>query len=137
MPGGSAGTVLVADDEAILLRLVENVLRRAGFRVVTATTSAETLEAFSEDPAAIDAVLIDAGIPPSGAAEVLRSMLALRSDVGVIVSSGASPSDEIQELLAECEGRFLGKPYDPETLISVVSTAGHPVGRPTGRPGRD
>ena len=133
MPGGSTGTVLVVDDEAMLLRLVENVLRRAGFRVVTAATSTEALEAFREDPAAIDAVLIDAGVPPSGAAEVLQSMLALRSGVGVVVSSGASPSDEIQELLADCGGRFLSKPFDPETLISIVSAMSHP----TGHPGRD
>jgi DNA-binding response OmpR family regulator len=125
MPGGSTGTVLVADDEAMLLRLVKTILCRAGFQVVTATTSTEALEAFREDPAAIDAVLIDAGVPPSGAAEVLRSMLALRSGVGVVVSSGASPSDELQELLADCGGRFLSKPFAPETLISIVSAMGH------------
>jgi DNA-binding NtrC family response regulator len=132
MPGGSIGTVLVADDEALLLRLVENVLRRAGFRVVTATTCSEALEAFREDPVAIDAVLIDAGMPPSGAADVLRSMLALRSDVGVVVSSGAPPSEELQELLAECGGRFLSKPFDPDTLISIVSEVGRPIGSPGG-----
>ena len=122
MSRGSARTILVADDEAMLLRLVDGVLSRAGFQVVTATTSTEALEAFSADPAAIDAVLIDAGMPPSGAAEVLRSMLALRSGVGVIVSSGASPSRELQELLAECGGIFLSKPFAPETLISAAES---------------
>jgi DNA-binding response OmpR family regulator len=126
MPGGSAGTVLVADDEAMLLSLVDSVLRRAGFQVVTATTGAEALEAFREDPTAIDAVLIDAGIPPAGAAEILRSMLALRGGIGVVVSSGASPSDELQELLAGCGGSFLRKPFDPEILISALSAVGHP-----------
>jgi len=126
MPDDSAGSVLVADDEAMLLSLVDSVLRRAGFQVVTATTSAEALEAFREDPAAIDAVLIDAGIPPEGAVETLRSMLALRGGIGVVVSSGASPSDELQELLASCGGRFLRKPFEPEDLISAVSAAGRP-----------
>ena len=42
MPGGSStGTVLVADDEAMLLRLVDNVLTRAGFQVVRAVTGTE------------------------------------------------------------------------------------------------
>ena len=132
MPGGSTGTVLVADDEPMLLRLVDNVLRRAGFRVVTAATGTEALEAFSEDPAAIDTVLIDAGVSPSGAAQVLRSMLALASGVGVIVSSGASPSDELRELLADCGGRFLGKPFEPQTLISVVSAMGRALDRQSG-----
>jgi DNA-binding response OmpR family regulator len=131
MPGDSAGTVLVADDEAMLLSLVDNVLRRAGFQVVTATTGAEALEAFREDPAAIGAVLIDAGIPPAGAAaETLRSMLALRDDIGVVVSSGDFPDDELQELLASCGGRFLRKPFDPETLISAVSAVGRPGADP-------
>ena len=124
MTGGSTGTVLVADDETMLLRLMENILRRAGFQVLTATTGTRALEAFSEDPAAIDTVLIDAGMPPSGAAEILRSMLALRPDVGVVVSSGAPPNKELQKLLADCGGRFLSKPFDPETLISIVSPRG-------------
>ena len=126
MPGGSTGTILVVDDEAMLLRLLENVLRRADFQVLTATTGTEALKAFEEDPAAIGVVLIDAGVPPAGAAEVVRSMLTLRSDVGVVVSSGGSPTDEIQDLLAVCGGRFLSKPFDPETLISIVSAMGHP-----------
>jgi DNA-binding response OmpR family regulator len=117
---------LVADDEPMLLKLVDSLLRRAGFQVVTATTSAEALVAFRENPAAIDAVLIDAGMPPSGAAEVLRSMLALRDAVGVVVSSGASPSRELKELLAGCGGRFLSKPFAPEALISAISAVGHP-----------
>jgi len=132
MPGGSTGTVLVADDEPMLLRLVDNVLRRAGFRVVTAATGTEALEAFSEDPDAIDTVLIDAGVSPSGAAQVLRSMLALASGVGVIVSSGASPNDELRELLADCGGRFLSKPFEPQTLISVVSAMGRALDRQSG-----
>jgi two-component system cell cycle sensor histidine kinase/response regulator CckA len=127
MPGGpSAGTVLVADDEAMLLRLVDSVLTRAGFQVVTAITGTEAVEAFSQDPAAIDVVLIDAGMPPSGAADILRSMLALRGGVGVIVSSGASPSHELQELLTRCGGLFLSKPFDPKTLISAVSSVVRP-----------
>jgi DNA-binding response OmpR family regulator len=127
MAGGPAGTVLVVDDEAMLLRLVDNVLRRAGYQVVTAATSAEALEVFREDPAALDAVLIDAGMPPSGAAEILRSMLALRSSgLGVVVSSGASPSDELQQLLAECGGLFLSKPFDPKALIAALSAVADP-----------
>jgi DNA-binding response OmpR family regulator len=127
MPGGpSAGTVLVADDEAMLLRLVDNVLTRAGFQVVRAITGAEAVEAFSQDPAAIDVVLIDAGMPPSGAADILRSMLALRGDVGVVVSSGASPNQDLQELLARCGGLFLSKPFDPTTLISTVASVMRP-----------
>ncbi len=124
MPGDSAGSVLVADDEPMLLRLVDNVLRRAGFRVVTAATGSEALEAFRADPSAIDAVLIDAGMPPSGAAEILRSMLALRDGVGVIVSSGSSPDQELQDLLTRCGGRFLRKPFDPEALISTAAAVG-------------
>jgi len=126
MHGASSATVLVADDEEMLLRLVDSVLRRAGFRVLTASTGTEAVEIFSRDPAAIDAVLIDAGMPPSGAAPILRSMLALRGAVGVVVSSGAPPRSEIQELLAGCGGLFVSKPFDPETLISAILAVSPP-----------
>jgi len=126
MQGDSSATVLVADDEEMLLRLVESVLRRAGFRVLTASTGAEAVETFSRNPAAIDAVLLDAGMPPSGAAPILRSMLALRGGVGVVVSSGAPPRGEIQELLAGCGGLFVSKPFDPETLVSAILAVSRP-----------
>jgi DNA-binding response OmpR family regulator len=121
MPQGSAGTVLVADDEAMLLRLVDRILSGSGFEVLTASTGTEALEVFREDPAAIDWVLIDAGVAPSGAAAILRAMLILRDGVGVVVASGAAPSDEIQELLKGCGGLFLSKPFAPETLLSAIS----------------
>jgi DNA-binding response OmpR family regulator len=124
MPEGSAGIVLAADDEAMLLRLVERILSRAGFQVRSARSGSEALEIFRADPEAIDLVLIDAGLPPSGAAETLRAMFALRSGIRVVVVSGSSPSDEIQALLAECGGHFLSKPFAPATLIATLSEPG-------------
>jgi DNA-binding response OmpR family regulator len=126
MQGGSSATVLVADDEEMLLRLVDSVLRRSGFRVLTAATGTEAVEIFRRESAVIGAVLIDAGMPPSGAAPILRSMLALRGGVGVVVSSGAPPRDEIQELLAGCGGLFVSKPFDPETLVSAIRAVSPP-----------
>lgn len=124
MSEGAAGTVLVADDEEMLLRLVERILTQAGFQVRIASSGREALEIFRAGSEAIDVVLIDAGLPPSGAAETLRDMLALRSDVRVVVTSGASPGDELQALLADCDGLFLSKPFAPGALIATLAELG-------------
>ena len=37
-----------------------------------------------------------------------------------------SAARTIQQLLAECGGLFLGKPFDPKALIAALSAVGHP-----------
>ena len=112
--GGESGGrgILVADDEPLLRRLIDRVLRERGFEV-TAAPSGERLAV----------VVVDVGMPPHGGAVALEAMLARRPDLGVIVISGVSPNPALRELLRTWGGVFLSKPFAPDELVRAVNDA--------------
>ena len=120
---GSRG-VLVADDEPLLRRLIDRVLRERGFEVTTVgdgDAAVERIAAPDGDRFAV--VVVDVGMPPRGGAPALEAMLARNPDLGVIVISGVSPDPALRESLTAWGAVFLAKPFAPEELIRAVDEA--------------
>ena len=115
--------VLVADDEAILQRLITRVLERAGLEAVAVGDGDAALEAFEREPQRFAAVIVDVFMPPRGGGELLRKLLERRPDLGFVLTSGAELAPELRALLAERAGVFLGKPFAPEALLAAVRRA--------------
>jgi DNA-binding response OmpR family regulator len=114
---GNRSTILVVDDEAMLLRLATRVLERAGYRVLTAADGAEALERFGPAGEGIDLVLLDLTLPRLPGAQVLARMGALRPGVPVIISSGDG-SRSLDQFPGA--GALLAKPYLPDQLCTLV-----------------
>lgn len=112
--------VLAVDDEPLLAQLVTRVLRKAGCRVVSAADAEAARAAFEAEPEGFDAVIIDAGIPPAGATPLLRELLALRPETGVVATSGADPDPELRELVEGTGGVFVRKPFDVAVLLRAL-----------------
>ena len=116
--------VLVADDEPLLRRLIDRVLRDRGFDVTTVgdgDAAVERIAAPDGDRFAV--VVVDVGMPPRGGAPALEAMLARNPDLGVIVISGVSPDPALRESLTAWGAVFLAKPFAPEELIRAVDEA--------------
>jgi|COG998Drversion2_1049125.scaffolds.fasta_scaffold48208_2 DNA-binding response OmpR family regulator len=121
-----ADVVLVAEDEAIVQRLMTRVLEGAGFAVVSVGSGDAALEALMENPGRFVAVVLDAGIAPKGAEPVLRHLLEMGGGPGVVLSSGADIDPELRDLLEEVGGDFVPKPFPPDTLLTAVRASVHP-----------
>jgi CheY-like chemotaxis protein len=114
--------ILVADDEPLLQRLVERVLEGAGFPVV-ATGDAETAVRRVADATRtprIGAVVLDVSMPPFGGDEALSRIVAVRPDVGIVVTSGMAPDARLFDAIERHAGVFLPKPFSPEALLRAV-----------------
>jgi CheY-like chemotaxis protein len=112
--------VLVADDEPQVLRLVERLLERAGYTVVSARDGDEALRALASHAERIQVAVLDAAILPRGCREILEAIGEATSGIGVVVSSGDVLDHDVERLLRECGGVFLRKPYAPNQLIHAV-----------------
>jgi DNA-binding NtrC family response regulator len=115
--------VLIADDEALLRRLMTRVLEADGHRVQEATNGDEALAALDATPDGIDVVVLDLGMPPHGALETLERMLALRPHVGIVLTSGLPPDPSLDGFISEKRCVFLQKPFAPEALRRAVDHA--------------
>jgi DNA-binding NtrC family response regulator len=116
-----ARTVLVADDEALLRRLLGRVLQAHGFAVREAATASEALERLASGD--VDVVVYDVLLAGHAHHQALRSLFARRAGAGIVLTSGLAPDSEVRALLGAHRARFLSKPFDPSELVRVVEAA--------------
>ena len=83
--------VLVVDDEQPVRRLVENILKRNGYVVLSAASGPEALTLFRQHRGEISFVLTDVCMPGMTGPELVRCLLKVRADLPVIFMSGSEP----------------------------------------------
>ncbi|MCA9517462.1 MAG: MASE1 domain-containing protein, partial [Myxococcales bacterium] len=87
-PTRAAPTVLVIDDEPLLLELARRMLSGAGYRVVTAASGEEGVELVRSGAADPALVLLDLTMPGLGGVETCQRLRDLRPGLRVVLSSG-------------------------------------------------
>jgi two-component system cell cycle sensor histidine kinase/response regulator CckA len=116
----SPGTVLVAEDEAMVRALVREVLEREGYAVLAAGSGEEALEIAQRRRGPIDALVTDIVMPGMRGSELAARLTSVRPETRVLFMSGYSDDDVAQDLL-RAGGAFLPKPFDPDLLLAKLS----------------
>ncbi|MBL7211032.1 MAG: PAS domain S-box protein [Desulfobacteraceae bacterium] len=113
-------TVLLVDDEELVLDAGEQMLRRLGYEVLVAGSGQEALALYEKNHAKIDIVLLDMVIPGMGGGETYDRMREIDPTVKVLLSSGYSIDGEATEILERgCDG-FIQKPFDLIALSQEI-----------------
>ena len=118
-PVVEGGTVLVAEDEAAIRKMVATALRRQGYAVLTAEDGKVALELWGHHKQDIDALVLDVRMPHVDGTEVLREVRKERPLMPAVLSSGYIPEEHDDD---EPPARviYLPKPYRiPELLLAV------------------
>jgi two-component system cell cycle sensor histidine kinase/response regulator CckA len=111
-------TILVADDEPMVLNLAGTILRRGGYKVLAAPDGAAALELFRGHP--VDLVLTDVIMPAMTGHQLVHQIRAEKSDIPCIFMSGYTPQ-QIREKGGDDPGcNYLSKPFTPERLLNMV-----------------
>jgi CheY-like chemotaxis protein len=113
-------TVLVADDEQMLRRLVRATLRDRPLRILEAATGAETLAlARHEHP---DLVLLDVGLPGMDGYAVCRALKADPGTAGikVVMLTARAQRHDLEQGAAVGADAYVTKPFSPQRLLSEV-----------------
>jgi len=119
---GAAGkTVLVADDEPQVRRLLTRVLVHHGYEVVGASTGAEVLRILRDRTRKVDLALLDAVMPHPSGEELYKRVHALRPRLPVLFCSGYAAAALSAEFLQANEIEVLSKPFHPAELTSAVA----------------
>jgi hypothetical protein len=118
---GEAGSVLIADDNAVNALLARSALTAAGFRVDTAGTGAEALERMGETEYAV--VFMDIRMPVMDGLEATRRIRALAGPASKtpIVAVTADVNPELEDLArAAGVSQLAAKPIDPPRLRELA-----------------
>jgi PAS domain S-box-containing protein len=115
-----AETVLLVDDEDMILEVGAAILEKLGYAVVLAKDGKEAVTLFKNDPHRFDLVILDMIMPEMGGSEALNIIRGIKPDAKVLLSSGYSLHSTTQETLKEgCSG-FIQKPFSIEELSVKV-----------------
>jgi nitrogen-specific signal transduction histidine kinase/ActR/RegA family two-component response regulator len=115
-----SGTVLVVDDEPLVLAFVEEALKRLGYKVLTAGDGRQACEVYSSHSNQIDRVLLDMVMPGTTGLEACRRLREINPNVKVVLSSGYSSGEVMREARLAGAIGFIGKPYSLEELASAL-----------------
>ncbi len=128
-PGGESdsriirnrGTVLVVDDEEMVLAVAKQILERSGFTVLTAGSGIEAIEIFRQKADEIRVILLDLTMPRMNGQEVYNEIQAIRRNIPVILMSGFSESDAVERFGARAPAEFLTKPFGATQVLDCIS----------------
>jgi CheY-like chemotaxis protein len=117
-----AGTILVVDDEPAIRQVARTTLERYGYTVLIADNGGDAVELFRARAGEISLVLLDLTMPGMGGEEALRHLRTMHPDIPVILSSGFSDAEALQQFGPYEHSAFLHKPYTVGQLVGAVKT---------------
>lgn len=114
------GTVLLVDDEEMILEVGRMMLEKLGYRVLTAGSGRDAVDLYRKEREEIDLIVLDMIMPGMGGGETYDQLKAIDPDVAVLLSSGYSIDGQAKEILDRgCSG-FIQKPFAMDELSRKV-----------------
>jgi len=110
-------TILFVDDEISIVKMVQRMFERLGYKVETATTPQDALEQFSSNPAHFDLVITDMTMPQMTGVKLSEKLMDIRKDIPIIICTGHST------LVDEEKAKELGLAAYVMKPINMLETA--------------
>jgi CheY-like chemotaxis protein len=113
-------TLLLVDDEDIIIDVGEQMLKTLGYEVLLARGGKKAIEVYTNNQDRIDMVILDMIMPDMGGGETYDRLKEINPDVKVLLSSGYSINGKANEILERgCNG-FIQKPFDLRGLSGKI-----------------
>jgi PAS domain S-box-containing protein len=128
-PRGGTETILLVEDEELLVDLLTALLSSYGYQSLIARTGREAIEVFRIHHKEIALVLSDLGLPELGGRDAFLRMREIEPGLKVIFATGFIEEDERNDLLKMGAHSIILKPYVPNEILQIVRSAiDNPVG---------
>ena len=119
--------VLVVDDEPIIVRSCERILKDTGVDIDTAAGGKQGIEKMQNS--AYDLVLTDLKMPEVDGITFIRWIKNERPDTGIVIITGYPSQETIKEALKLGIIDYVPKPFTPAVLLDVTSRALEFIGK--------
>src|SRR5690348_7340980 len=112
-----AASILIADDDAIQRRLIENMVQKCGYEAVVVENGDAVVDMLTgPDASAIDAVVLDLVMPGLDGMGVLAKIREAGLNIPVIVQTAHGGIDNVISAMRAGAQDFVVKPVGPERL---------------------
>jgi len=114
-------TVLLVDDEAMVMEVGCQFLDRLGYRVETASNGQEAVDLVDRSSRSIDCILLDLTMPGMDGLETMQQIRKIRPDQKIIIVSGYT-RQQIEDRFANVTppDGFIHKPFEMKALKEIL-----------------
>jgi PAS domain S-box-containing protein len=114
------GTILLIDDEKMIIDVGQELLQELGYDVLTATSGKEAVEIYRQKSTRIDLVIMDLIMPGMSGGETYDRLKEINSHIKVLLSSGYSINGQAAKIMERgCDG-FIQKPFNINQLSEKI-----------------
>lgn len=112
-------SILVVDDEEMLVELGKKILEKQGHEVTMFTYSIDALKVFCKTPYKFDMVITDFNMPHMNGGQLSKKIKEIRNNIPVILVTGCQDITE-NNLTEWGIDALIDKPYHLEEIIDLV-----------------
>ncbi len=120
LPRGNGETILVIDDEPIILAITSRTLQAYGYHVLTAADGAQAIAVYARHERAISAVLTDMMMPVMDGAATIHALKQINPLVKIVATSGINANESMSKAADLGVQHFITKPNTAETLLTTI-----------------
>jgi two-component system C4-dicarboxylate transport response regulator DctD len=125
-----AGRILIVDDDAVLLKVMEAYLSRLGYLVDACSSAAQALALLEAGPSLYTGALVDLNMPGMRGEELVYRILDWNASIRLVVVSGNPAGFGGMEALDRHRVSFLNKPFAPQELAGALTPPTSPATSP-------
>lgn len=115
------GTILLIDDEDMVLDVGSMMIKKVGYNVISAQSGHEAVKIYGKNKDKINLVILDMVMPNGGGSKVYDQIKEINPDAKVLLASGYSIDSEAREILDRgCNG-FIQKPFSMSNLSGRIN----------------
>jgi len=113
-------TILLVDDEDMIIDVFEDILKSLGYQVMTAQSGKDAIEIYKQNGPEIAIVVLDMIMPDMGGAEAYKHLKAINPNIKVLLATGYSINEKISGILKKDGNGFIQKPFSIAQLSQSI-----------------
>ena len=117
----TGGTVLLVDDEPLILQYCQEMLKGLGYEVLAARDAETALRIYQTQSRNIDIAVLDMVMPKMGGLQLLEKLQAINPDIRAVISTGHAVDSRITGIIAGSRYQYLKKPYNSDALADAIT----------------
>ena len=115
-------TVLIVDDEKLVLDVEALMMEKMGFNTLKANSPEKAYQIYEVEKDHIDLVILDMIMPGDNGAIAYQKLKSINSGIKVLVSSGFWCDIHVKEILSDRQNSFIQKPFKFEELNEIINS---------------
>jgi two-component system cell cycle sensor histidine kinase/response regulator CckA len=120
MPPFGTETLLLVDDDESVIEVGTEMLSRAGYQILTASSGQEAVEIFRTSKEKIALIILDLIMPEMGGRRCLEELLAIDPEVRVLIATGYYANGPKQEIIDAGARGFIRKPFETKQILVEI-----------------